>query len=202
MNIAPIVEGHGEVEAVPILIRRISQTLGKTEPQIALPIRCPKNKIIRKNKSGNIEIEKIELERVIKLASLKLTPPGAIILLFDADADCPASMGRQLLDVIKEIRGDIPISVVLSKCEYEAWFLASLSSLSGERGIVLPIDPISDPESISGAKEYLENHCMKKNRSYSETLDQPALTSKFDLNEARKNSPSFDKFWREVERYL
>jgi hypothetical protein len=37
---------------------------------------------------------------------------------------------------------------------------------------------------------------------YKETLDQAALAAVFDLKDSRQNSPSFDKFCREVERLL
>jgi hypothetical protein len=33
-----------------------------------------------------------------------------------------------------------------------------------------------------------------------ETIDQPSLASKFDLNAARR-APSFDKMCREIERF-
>jgi len=57
-----------------------------------------------------------------------------------------------------------------------------------------------DPEAIRGAKEWLrDRHSCAR---YSETVDQPALTAIFDIQLARKRSPSFDKFYREVERCL
>ncbi len=42
---------------------------------------------------------------------------------------------------------------------------------------------------------------MPAGRTYRETLDQPAMTSLFDLDEAR-SAPSFDKLWRDVESLL
>lgn len=191
MHIVPIVEGHGEVEAVPILIRRISRSLRKPEPEVAHPIRCPRNKISQPD----------ELERIIQLACLKLRLPGAILILMDADTDCPARLGPKLLSEVKNIRRNLLISVVFAKHEYEAWFIAAISSLRGKRGIGKTVDSPNDPESIRGAKEFMEKQ-MEKDRNYSETVDQPALTDLFDLNEARQKSSSFDKFYREIERIL
>jgi hypothetical protein len=37
---------------------------------------------------------------------------------------------------------------------------------------------------------------------YKETVDQASLTSTFDLKVARENSPSFDKFYRDVASLL
>ncbi len=51
-----------------------------------------------------------------------------------------------------------------------------------------------------GAKEWLRRH-MEGSRSYKETVDQPALTRLFDLTAARQTA-SFDKLWRDMERLL
>jgi hypothetical protein len=86
-----------------------------------------------------------------------------------------------------------PIEVVLAKKEYEAWFLGSVESI--KPGAVA----IESPEEIRGAKERLAESLGVH---YSETIDQPALTVKFDMELARRNCPSFDKCWRAVERLL
>jgi primosomal protein N'' len=41
-----------------------------------------------------------------------------------------------------------------------------------------------------------------KDRIYSPVPDQAKLTAKFDMDLARRNSDSFDKCWREIERLL
>jgi hypothetical protein len=38
--------------------------------------------------------------------------------------------------------------------------------------------------------------------AHKETADQAALTQRFDMKAARKQSPSFDKLWRDVERLI
>jgi hypothetical protein len=42
---------------------------------------------------------------------------------------------------------------------------------------------------------------MSEGRHYVETLDQPALTASFDLQQARR-AGSFDKFFRDVSAVL
>jgi hypothetical protein len=64
-----------------------------------------------------------------------------------------------------------------------------------ERSVPLLIPPAA-PEGVRDAKGWL-NHRMAD--GYSETLDQPALTSVFDLDVARR-ADSFDKFFREIGR--
>jgi len=51
-------------------------------------------------------------------------------------------------------------------------------------------------ESIRDAKGWLTENMVDQRFSYSETLDQPALTATFDIDAARIASDSFDKFCR------
>lgn len=50
--IATIVEGHAEVESVPLLLRRIFAQLGVTSVQVARPFRIKRNRVV---KSGELE---------------------------------------------------------------------------------------------------------------------------------------------------
>ena len=53
LRIASIVEGHGECEAVPILVRRIAKTLDPSLAPVVHPvIRVPASKLV---KQGEIE---------------------------------------------------------------------------------------------------------------------------------------------------
>lgn len=182
VKIGCIVEGHGEIAAVPILIRRIASNLN---PELAIiierPIRAPKNKVV---KTG-------ELERVVELAARNIRGQGAIFIILDSDDNCPAELGPTLLNRAAQTRGDLPIAVVLANHEFEAWFLAAAESLRGQRGLRNNIHSPNEPEAIRGAKEWL-SHRMKGNRTYRETTDQPALTALFDLEQARQVN-SFDK---------
>lgn len=191
VRIGCIVEGHGEVEAVPVLIRRI---VGNLYPELPIfverPIRAPKNLVV---KAG-------ELERRVELAARKVGKQGIIFLIFDSDVDCPAELGPALLERALQIRGDLPIAVVLAKCEFEAWFLAAAESLRGQRGLKDDIDSPKNPEEIRDAKGWLSDE-MENNRKYSETRDQPALAALFDIEQARQ-ADSFDKCYREIVRLL
>jgi hypothetical protein len=97
-------------------------------------------------------------------------------------------------------RSDIPVSVVLAKREFEAWFLVAAESLRGQRGLPADLTGPPDPEAIRGAKEWLEAR-MPQGHSYDESSAQPALTAVFDMNIARR-ADSFDKCHREVVRLL
>ena len=190
-RIATIVEGHGEVEAVPILLRRIAERVSPDfNVDAPRPIRIGRGKIL---KTG-------ELERVVGLAARRAGTDGCILILLDADDACPAELGPELLQRALNQRTDCDIRVVLAKAEYETWFLAAGGSVAGRRGIAESAVPPPEPESIRDAKGWLSAH-MPHGQSYSPTLDQPALTTSFDLDSARM-APSFDKLWRDVSSLL
>ena len=88
-RIITIVEGHGEVQAVPILLRRLAVEI---KPEIYLdvppPIRVKRQKILKEG----------ELERAVELAARKSEPCDGILILLDADSDCPKELAHSLLD--------------------------------------------------------------------------------------------------------
>jgi len=189
IRIAAIVEGHGEVEAVPVLIRRIAL---EVDPSLVLDIkpvmRVPANRL---RKQG-------ELERSIELTARQLGGKGGIIILVDCDWEngCPKWDGPELLQRAKSARPDLPISLVLAYKEYEAWFIAAAESLRGQHRLSESFEMVEDSEGIRGAREWLSSR-MPTGQPYAETIDQPALTQLFDLKVARK-ARSFDKCYREI----
>lgn len=190
-TIACIVEGHGEVEAVPLLVRRLAAELRPgCVPTIRPVLRIPRSKLVKEG----------ELERAVELAARKMEGPGAILVLLDAEDDCPALLGPQLLRRAATCRPDKNPAVVLAKREFESWFLAAAESLRGRRGLPQDLHAPEQPEEIRGAKEWLERH-MPPHVRYSETLDQPAFAALFDLRSARRTD-SFMKCCREVARLL
>ncbi len=191
VKISCIVEGYGEMEAVPVLIRRIAWDLYPEMPIIVeRPIRAPRNLVV---KAG-------ELERKVELAAQKIRGRGAIFILLDSDDDCPAQLGPALLNRASQVRNNLPIAVVLAKHEFETWFISSAESLRGRRGLKSDITPPNNPEEIRGAKEWLDRR-TENNETYSETRDQPALAVLFDFEQARQ-ADSFDKCYREIVRLL
>jgi hypothetical protein len=191
--VVPVVEGHGEVRALPILLRRIGQRI---DPErfidVRQPIRGHRSKLTRRS----------EAERFLQLAVQKLGhEKGSVLVLIDADDDCAATLGPELVQVCQDLRPGLPVSVVLAVMEYEAWFLAAAQSLRGCRGLPDDLDPPDSPESFRDAKGWIQSRRID-GLAYGETTDQPALTAIFDLDQARATSASFDKLWRDVERLM
>ncbi|MCS6951856.1 MAG: DUF4276 family protein [Bryobacterales bacterium] len=191
VTIAAIVEGHGEVTALPALLHRVARVVApRVRLDVPPPIRIPRQKLIRREN---------ELERAVELAGRIVGGRGGILVLLDADDDCPAQLGPALLERAQRVRGDTPIAVVVAKREFEAWFLAAADSLR-ERGLLKSDAPQpTDPESVRGAKEWLGRHLIGE--CYSEAVDQLRLAREFDVDAARR-CDSFDKFWREAARLL
>jgi hypothetical protein len=191
VQISCVVEGHGDVEAVPILIRRIGEMIRPPlEVTIQAAIRTPKSKLLKPG----------ELERAVELAARKLSGRGAVFVLLDGDDDCPKQLGPALLDRAHNARRDLPVAVVLAKREFESWFIASIESMAGQSGFPVHIQAPPDPESIRGAKEWLAQQ-MQGGRGYSPTLDQPALTQIFSIEMALR-AGSFSKCHRDLSRIL
>jgi len=190
-RIASIVEGHGDVKALPVLLRRMAERLSPTSVvEILRPIRVGRYKILKEG----------ELERAVELAARQAGEHGCILIVLDAEDDCPAKLGPALLGRAIDARRDRSIRVVLAKREYEAWFVAAVNSLAGKRGIDKLAIPPSHPEEIRDAKGWL-TALRPQGNAYRETLDQPALSAIFDMDTARV-APSFNKLWRDVRWFL
>lgn len=185
MKLGLIVEGHGEVIAAPILVRRLTQWLAPAvHPEVLLPHRIPRGQLVKED----------GLRRAIELTARKVGDEGRILVLLDADKDLPCTLGPLLLTWARTQRANRIISVVVAQCEYEAWFLAAAESLRGQRGLPTNLGAPPQPERIRDAKGWLSSHMPS---GYSETIDQPALTSVFDLEAARRTD-SFDKLVRDM----
>lgn len=191
-RIVTIVEGHGEVEAVPLLIRRLSaKGAGSVVPEMPKPIRVGRQKLM---KGG-------EVERAVELAARQTGDGGGILILLDADDNCAKDMAEQILARATAARSDREIRVVLATREFESWFLAAAESLAGYRGLAETLRAPDDCESVRDAKGWLTRK-MPSGRSYRPTLDQAALAAVFDVDAAREGAPSFDKLWRDVVSLL
>ena len=107
------------MEALPLLLRRIAGEVGLTV-DVPRPIRVAREKILKGS----------ALRRAVELAALRAGPEGHILILVDADDDCPKDLAAELLEEAAKARSDRQISVVVAKSEYESWFLAATGSIA------------------------------------------------------------------------
>ena len=197
LRVAAIVEGHGEVQSVPILLHRLWYELldGEFIEVLSPPIRRNRNRFVS-NKDD-------EIAKAVGFAAAKLSDascpgdPSLILILVDADEDPPCKLGPDLLALAKKCRPDQETACVIANVEYETWFVAAAGSLRAYLDLtsdeVLP----EAPESNRLGKSWIERRFQ--GAKYSETIDQPRLTARMDLRMCRRRSPSFDKLCREFE---
>lgn len=186
-TVAAIVEGHGEVAAVPGLLRRLLQHYGPGGPvNLPTPIRVPKDRFLNRED---------EFRRHLLLAAAKCGEQGWILVLLDADDDCPAELGASILQRAQACVPHRRVSVVLANREYEAWFIAAAASLHGQRGFVFDPGQPMDAERGRDAKGWMAKRMA--GRSYDETRDQAAFTAVMDLDQAHAGSRSFRKLCSE-----
>jgi Domain of unknown function (DUF4276) len=195
-TVFPIVEGHGDVAAVPILLRRIAAEVSTGYGLECLePFRLSRTQLL-----GDSQ----QLTRALSIARLKLrdkASPRFILLLMDADKDCPVEMVRALSEQHREAFALMPTSIVFAVREFEAWFLAADMSASHHKSLRANPAITAEPDSVRGAKERFEKSVMLPGKCYSESTDQPKYVQCMDLVLAQR-SGSFAKLVREVRRRL
>lgn len=189
MRLGLIVEGQGEVEATPVLIRRLADWIAPgLVVEVVKPFRLPRGKML----------QPAELARAVTFVASSAGPQAPILILLDADDDAACRLGPKLLEQAREAHSDRAISVVVAEREYEAWFLAGATSLSGHRGLPDPLESLAAPEQLRDAKGWLG---ARMPNGYSATVDQAALSHRLDLAAARR-AGSFDKLVRDLARLL
>lgn len=161
-----------------MLLRRLRKHLGTGPVQVAAPYRMPKTQLLT---AGQLEV-------AVRVQGAKVPARGGVLVVIDADDDCPATLGPELLQRAQGARPDKRIGVVVAKCELEAWFLAALPDQ----------DRPVDPEAVLGAKEWL----AARTGPYKPTANQAERAATFDLELARRHAPSFDKLCRELTRLV
>lgn len=179
MKIQPIVEGHGDVQAVPVLLRRLLLAAGIFDVDVGRPIRQSQSQLLKVD----------GLRKAVRLAKMQ-DGCAAILILFEHEDGCPKTLGPQLLSWAQAEANPLPCCVALAHREFESWLLAAIESLRGKRDIQRNAQSPQNPEDVRGAKEAIERF-MPHNRAYSETVDQAKLTAAFDMKTTFKRSRSF-----------
>lgn len=181
--VASIVEGHGEIEAIPILLRRLNNHIGAPEYlQMNAPIRI---------KSGSFLNDDDYFNKYVALAAAKAAEKkGCVLIILDCEDYCPATLGPSLLSKAQAVRNDVRYLVVLAYREFESWFIAAAESLRGHFGFPDDFSAPADIEGIRDAKGWLGK---RMNIKYDPITHQHQLTKIFDLDQAQ-NTASFKRF--------
>jgi hypothetical protein len=195
-KIVPIVEGPGEVKSVPALLSRILVEMARYDVQVDEA----------RNAHGCSNLLKPGgLEKFVEIAA-SVPDCGTILILMDADRQCAVQIAQDFSRRVQAIHIHRPVQIVIAKCEYEAWFLASLETIAGHNlegrpGLPAGLTYNGEVEARIGVKEWLNQH-FQKGRIYKETGDQVLMTRLIDTEHARRRSRSFRRLWHAVEEAL
>ena len=193
-TIIAIVEGDGELEAVPALLRRI---LWERLHRFDISAKKPKAA------GGKPNLLK-RFEMFLQYALLESC--DAILVLVDADEECPLEQVPNLAVRAAALNLNVPVAIVYARSEYETWFICSLSECTGEPirarlGIPASVNAPQNVEDVRAAKGWLEHH-MPIDRGYKETEDQAPLTHHIDLDLTHSRSRSFRRFCHAVDELV
>ena len=193
-SIVAIVEGPGDKTSVPSLVRRILyERLERYDIVVSQSkVAHTKSKLL------------VKLEKFLEYALLENC--AAILVILDADDQCPLEQTEDLVERATGLSLNVPVAIVYANSEYETWFICSLSQHTGE-GIRshLGISPLvispNDVESITSAKGWLTRN-MPSGRRYKETVHQDPLTHHIDLDLTHSKSRSFRRLCHAIEEIV
>lgn len=171
--LAPIVEGHGEVSAVPALLSRLSHRI-----RVAPPVRMNRNEMDNADK----------LSRYTRVAAsnIQANEAGLVILFLDADSDCPSEIGPQLLRTLRDATTRA-CAVVVIVHEFESWIVGGHPAIDEAR-----------PDTAGAPKERLRSSFGR----YKPSLEQKRLITEIDMDRLAERSASFSRLQRIVRETL
>lgn len=188
-RIVSFVEGEGDAEAVPILLRKLvsSQEAFDCVTVDSKPFRVGQ---INKLRKGGFRDWHNKIRAAIKRPNV-----GGILLLLDGDVPvrkgepfCAATVARELANQARSVGAGVTFSVacVFACLEFESWLIAAspgMGTLADGRELTLPEPLPENPEVAPRAAKAWLNKAMPS--GYRETLDQAVLTKAVDLDVIR-----------------
>jgi len=203
-TLIPIVEGDGEVRALPLLLRRLFHEVLQVYD---INVAQPKNA----HGCGNLTASD-QLERFVKYALLEPECDGVLVLI-DNDAvegvigtnelndTCAPAFACYLATRIHHLSPTKPVVIVVARWEYESWFLASLDTMNQAISIPQGTAYPGDIESERSAKGWIDRR-LAPGQKYLETRDQVRMTAHLDLRAAELGSRSFRRLKHALEQLI
>ena len=181
-----VVEGKGEVAAIPRLCARILGHLGISGWYVDEdPIRQPRGALV--DMRGPSEMRRCLPEGIRRAVGLALKRrPQGVLVLCDSDDACAAVWGPDASALVAE---RVAGGAVMAVREYEAWFLGGLPTADLQRL------RLKHPEAVRDAK----GRMTRVVPGYLPTTHQLEQTRILNIEAARRRCPSFDKLVRVVD---
>lgn len=188
-NIVTLVEGPGDIDAVPGLLYKILRQHQKWNWQVTT-----------KQVKGLGALRK-NLEKFM-VYSEGDADGGGILILLDLDDGCPKTEALTLARQIRALNLSCPSAVVFACREYEAWFLASIDAIVSQFNLFhKEITFTGDVESIRGVKGWLTRQ-MPPGYAYKETTHQKVFTNLMDIDKVCQRSRSFRRLCKAIEELV
>lgn len=179
-HIGLVVEGAGDRNALPILLRSHLQNCGEYRDILGKPVPLHgRDKAIVPN----------GIEGYVATAGSRPGCLGVLVVL-DGEGDCVAERGPQLADRARSVVG-IPVNVALADHDFEDWIYASAETLS------LP-DLVFEPDrrGVTVIKAAL------RPSAYTKPVWQPRLTSRMDAQLAAGRSDSLRRMLQRFDELV
>lgn len=181
-----VVEGFGDVVALPPLLARTGNSFGIAAFTSNPPIRV---------KGLTQLVRDGELERWILLAQSRPNIDG-VIFVIDVDENCPVEIRRQFESRVESMGSAVrvPVHFCLIETEFESWFLADVDTLKSslpEYGWIDDVNVVNHNR-IRGAKEALDR--LFVGMTYKETRDQEIMARKVSVKNLYSCDRSFRRF--------
>ena len=184
-HVFAIVEGDGEVTAVPKLLHHLWQANEKSPP-----LRTDKRPY-KVHRDDFINNEGTRRGSLNEIGTDARKCHGGVLILLDAETACCRDFvhSDKMKDIhadIGAILADIPHFFALAEKGYESWLVAGFGGDNTEKSV---------------SEKWLNANKAKTglNRKYNKVVDQHKLTSRMDIQRARKVNRSFNRF---CERFL
>ena len=156
ITVASVVEGDGEVRALPVLVRRIAHEHGVYDVEVPFPFRLPRTKFLIP----------AEFARAVEFQARRVVDRGGVVALLDADDDCAVELTKRIRTAYDGHRSFV---LVASVREYESVLLV---------GDGVPAD-------VAESKRDAKGELRQRLGAYRETIHQAKLSAALDLDMAR-----------------
>lgn len=178
-HIGLVVEGPGDRESFPILLRAYLQSQGRYDDLLGKPVPL-KGKGSATRPNG--------LEGYVLAAAR----PGCrtVLVLVDADKDASCTLGPKLLARAQAVTA-VPVIVIVAERDFEDWIYAAAEHLG--------LGDVDWSSTVRG-KSAIES--LLSPDKYVKSTMQARLTQRMDLGVARSRNASLDRLFRKLDEVL